>query len=384
MAGGSATNSYFSSDFTSPADQAKINAANAPGGGGGFIQESANSQKLGSSLGTGYFDPANNKFSVDPSISKLNPNLSGANALAPAPQQPKSNASSSGGAGASIKPKSVADIKSILLRPATTSHFICNFQPPKSVDGWEGRKESGNYAGAAYNAVNTEYIQLLCCEASLPGSTLATHEITNDFHGVTQKNAYRRLYDDRADFTFYVDRDYTTIKFFEGWMSYIVSESVEGEHGSPGFTNPNYFYRMNYPKEYKCDSLYITKFEKDTGRSDSGATLEYQFFEAFPIGLNSIPISYESSQLLKVTVSFSFTKFLIKVKRGGNAASKVPTKPAPNAPAVPGLQQPKRTTINDDVAELQAMRSASIMRQQGFDATSAPGGKVEFAGRISQ
>lgn len=382
MAGGSASNSYFSSDFTSPADQAKINSATSSGGG--FNQSSVTPGKLGTSLGTGYFDPANNKFSVDPSISKLNPNLSGTNALAPAAQQPKSNASSSGGAGASTKPRSVADIKSILLRPATTSHFICNFQPPSAVDGWEGKKESGNYAGAKYNAINTEYIQLLCCEASLPGSTLATHEITNDFHGVTQKNAYRKLYDDRLDFTFYVDRDYTTIKFFEGWMSYIVSESVSGEHGSPGFMEPNYFYRMNYPKDYKCDTLYITKFEKDTGRPDSGPTLEYQFFEAFPIAINSIPISYESSQLLKVTVSFSFTKFLIKAMRGGNAASKVPTKPNPNAPATPGLQQPKRTTINDDVAELQAMRSASIMRQQGFDATSAPGGKVTFAGRTSQ
>jgi hypothetical protein len=60
----------------------------------------------------------------------------------------------------------------------------------------------------------------------LPGSSLATHENNSDFPGVTQKFAYRRLYDDRIDFTFYVDAEnYLPIKYFESWIKFIVGES---------------------------------------------------------------------------------------------------------------------------------------------------------------
>ena len=50
-----------------------------------------------------------------------------------------------------------------------------------------------------------ESAMFLCHEASLPGSSIATNEIKDDFTGVTERHAYRRLYEDRADFTFYVD-----------------------------------------------------------------------------------------------------------------------------------------------------------------------------------
>jgi hypothetical protein len=30
--------------------------------------------------------------------------------------------------------------------------------------------------------------------------------------------AYRRLYDDSLDLTFYVDRNYNVIEFFDGWV----------------------------------------------------------------------------------------------------------------------------------------------------------------------
>ena len=67
-----------------------------------------------------------------------------------------------------------------------------------------------------------------CCEASLPGSQLATLENNNDRTGVTEKHAYRRQFDDRIDLTFYVDAEnYTAIRFFEGWISYIMNEDQD-------------------------------------------------------------------------------------------------------------------------------------------------------------
>jgi len=143
---------------------------------------------------------------------------------------------------------------------------------------------------------------LSCSEASLPGSSLATHEINNDFTGVTERHAYRRQYDDRADFTFYVDLEYRIIDFFENWMSYIVGEDEIDEQ-----RNPNYSYRVNFPNNYKTDALYITKFERDY----LGRQFTYQFINAYPISINSMPVSYEASQLLKCTVSFTYSRYVI-------------------------------------------------------------------------
>ena len=60
---------------------------------------------------------------------------------------------------------------------------------------------------------------LLCSEASLPTSSLATGEVRDNFMGIPQEFAHTRLYTD-IDFTFYVDADnYLPIRFFETWIN---------------------------------------------------------------------------------------------------------------------------------------------------------------------
>ena len=109
------------------------------------------------------------------------------------------------------RPKSVTQIKNTLLSPSLTSHFEVEIPVPTNLRSILGS--------------NQEQLNLQCSEASLPGSSLATSEINNSFHGVTERHAYRRIYDDRIDLTFYVDADnYTPIRFFENWISYIVGE----------------------------------------------------------------------------------------------------------------------------------------------------------------
>jgi hypothetical protein len=92
----------------------------------------------------------------------------------------------------------------------------------------------------------------MCSEATLPGSNLATFEINDNFHGVTERHAYRRVYDDRIDLTFYVDADnYIPIRYFETWMKYVVEKvEADGRRKMLRSRRPNYFYRVNYPKGY--------------------------------------------------------------------------------------------------------------------------------------
>ena len=223
-------------------------------------------------------------------------------------------------AGPVVKPYGMSAIKSKLLQPALTSHFICEFKPPSGADNFLNLREDAGFIGATYTQ-NQELIQLSCSEASLPGSSLATNEINNDYTGVTERHAYRRLYDDRSDFTFYVDKEYRIIDFFENWISYVVNENdLKAQQ------NRTYNYRVNFPKTYYADALYITKFERDY----AGRLLSYRFMNAYPISINSMPVSYDSSQLLKCTVSFTYSRYVISRTGQFSTETGEPSVPVPN------------------------------------------------------
>jgi hypothetical protein len=208
----------------------------------------------------------------------------------------------------SPKPEKLSDIKSKLLRPALTSHYICEFQPPTS--GFINFRVPNNTPQK-----RIDRLSLACSEASLPGSSVATIDIDNDFPGVSEKHAYRRLYDDRADFTFYVDaEDYFVISFFEAWIGHIVNE----QYGSGGtkIKKQNYSYRVRYPEKYYAKELSITKFERDYNaekiKTKSTKTLKYNFVNAYPTSISSMPLSYDTSGLLKCNVSFFYTRYWIE------------------------------------------------------------------------
>jgi len=188
------------------------------------------------------------------------------------------------------KSKTVADIKANLLRPALSSHFDVEIGLPRALSLSHGEQSKLN---------------LMCCEAVLPGSQLATIDVTNDFQGVTERHAYRRQFDQAIDLTFYVDAgNYIPIKFFEKWISYIMAEGTDNE-----MAFDNYSYRVRYPDEYTATGLTVTKFERDY-RSQ----LQYEFVRSFPLAITSMPVSYEASSLLKVSVQMTYIRYILKNK----------------------------------------------------------------------
>jgi len=209
--------------------------------------------------------------------------------------------------------RSISSIKDKLMQPALTSHFECYFPLPtllaSPADG-----TAAYFIGESLKVVDNELISISCSDASLPGSSLSTHELNNDRTGVTERHVYRRLYDNAADFTFYVDQKYTQIRLFEAWLRYIAGEQITGSDKLYDS------YRVKYPKSYKT-TIYISKFERNIGKPNKqtassvspaggGSKIVYSFFNAFPSNITSMPISYESSQLLKVTVSFIYDRYV--------------------------------------------------------------------------
>lgn len=211
--------------------------------------------------------------------------------------------------------KTIQQIKNSILTPALSSYFYVEISPPTS-------EQFSNYFvanGVNYNT-NQDKLNLLCSDAILPGSSLATIDINNDFTGVTERHAYRRLYDNKIDLTFYVDvGNYLPIRFFETWIKYIADESISSQRGASNNTNDtnnqtgvgskfdNYFYRIRYPKDYTVDSLKVIKFE----RNYKTPVLKYEFVKSFPVSVNSIPISYDSNNLLKCTISMTYIRYIV-------------------------------------------------------------------------
>jgi hypothetical protein len=201
--------------------------------------------------------------------------------------------------------KTIADLKTKFLKPALTSQYEVTI-PLGSLP--EGVK-------SIVGTLDQADLNLSCMETSLPGSSLATFEVKNDYTGVTERLAHRRMYDDRIDFTFLVDAEkYFAIRIFEKWMRYIAGEDANREDGETQTTlGQNYHYRIRYPGTggdttgYRCmRGLKIVKFEKDMLNS-----LTYEFIGAYPISISSMPVSYEASSLLKCTVSMSYLRYVM-------------------------------------------------------------------------
>jgi len=249
----------------------------------------------------------------------------------------------------------VSDIKANLLRPATTSHFEVDIPIINALSNSENRTK---WVGVG----KKDKIQMMCSETSLPGSNLATMEINNDRTGVTERHVHRRIFDDRIDLTFYVDSGlYQPIRFFEDWMAYITNSTsnkdpinsriiTEADDGE--LKGDSYNYRLRYPQGDQGyvakQGLVVRKFEKDHQN-----ILEYEFVNSFPLAINSMPVSYDTSSLLKCTVSMSYIRYY--VKNLDRTYAYPPT-------------QPKGTTLG---------KAFTATQQAGFNAAGFAGGIVD-------
>lgn len=191
-----------------------------------------------------------------------------------------------------VRPRKISDIKPLFTNLAVTSQYEVRFGgfSPDLQEYLRKRGVDSRFIG--------ETVGLLCNSASLPGSSFATADINGNFTGLMEKFAHTRIFTP-IELSFYVDKEYKTMKFLEHWMEYISSASLV----NPG-ENP-YFSKMKYPDQYKVDYSKIIKFNRDYKRE-----LEYNFFGMFPIALSSVSVSYDSSQLMTVSATLNYERYV--------------------------------------------------------------------------
>jgi len=214
--------------------------------------------------------------------------------------------------------KSIDDIKLNLMSPALTSKFMVEFDIGEIIKKLDDTKRfDSNYDNWKNKIKANKYykdkLSILCSDASLPGSSLMTMELTDDHHGVTEILAHRRQYDQALELTFIVSGDdYLPILFFEGWMNLIVGQNDEGEKKKTvdAMFN-NYFYRMSFPKDYKSSQgLSVTSFDKQAKNN-----IKYTFIDSFPTAIASMPVSYSGTDALKCSVTMSYLRYVITDKK---------------------------------------------------------------------
>lgn len=200
-------------------------------------------------------------------------------------------------------PRRIADIKPLLTNLAQTSHYEVQFGTlPPQLMSYLSRK-----------GINPRFIAegagLLCYSAVLPTTTLGSFTVDGNYMGIQEKFASSRIYSE-ITLDFYVDSNYQMLNFLECWMEFIASGSYNnqgliGENAPINQNVNNYFVRMQYPQYYKANSMRILKFDRDYRRE-----IEYNFRGLFPLNISSIPVSYVSTDTLKVSASFQYDRYI--------------------------------------------------------------------------
>lgn len=210
-----------------------------------------------------------------------------------------------------------------LSSPATSNHYKVNLNLAKVTSGHNmDRLSEWLTSAGVFGADEPQRFDFLCSETMLPGTSVETFTELGSRQGLEEFFPTRKIYNDLS-MTFYVSSDYRILKLFQEWMNFInplydpsigkLKSASPG--GYPSLRDIQSFHRHRYPIEYRRE-ISVTKFERDIGNLNGrnfgpGNKLMYVFVNAFPININSVALSYDEAQVLKVTVDFKYDRYTL-------------------------------------------------------------------------
>ena len=158
--------------------------------------------------------------------------------------------------------------------------------------------------GSAY-----EFLTLLCEEASLPGMQAMTGSTTG-VHMVegTVNYAHTKSFTD-ITLGWTCDANMVPLKFVNAWMGFIFGDDASTTKEAASYR----INRVQYPEDYQCQ-IVITKAERAKKNPLGRVSGIYTLYDAFPYSIQSTPISYGATTLLKVSASFYFRRWAFDYK----------------------------------------------------------------------
>ena len=157
--------------------------------------------------------------------------------------------------------------------------------------------------GDLSTASDTAYaaLTLMCEEASLPGMMANTGQTTGVYMGEGQVNyAHTKSFTD-ITLGWTCDANLLPLKFVNTWMEFIFG--ADAQDFSTARAN-----RVRFPEEYQCE-LKIVKAERGPASTLQRIGGIYTLHDIYPYSIQSTPVSYGSSTLLKVSASFYYRRW---------------------------------------------------------------------------
>ncbi len=140
-----------------------------------------------------------------------------------------------------------------------------------------------------------ERVNIMCDEVSLPGVQSSTGSVVRHPGANPIYYPTNPIYND-LQLSFMCDAEMQALNFLTDWHAKIYKKVGNS-------------YQINYPEKYKCTTLTIEKNEKDS-KSEVGLTpVKYELKDAWVYSVDAIPLSYGSSQIVKVTANFYYTNW---------------------------------------------------------------------------
>jgi hypothetical protein len=166
-----------------------------------------------------------------------------------------------------------------------------------------------------------DMLKILCDEAQLPNVQSATGQLQGRYLGENQVNyPYAKFYSD-ISLSWMVDANATPIKIFTSWHNFIFNGAGKEKEKSISYQRLNTLkeqtasalqreVRMQYPTEYLA-TCRITKTEKGPSAPNERGSMMYILQDIYPYSLDTVPLSYGTSQITKFTVNFQYSKHTV-------------------------------------------------------------------------
>lgn len=169
-------------------------------------------------------------------------------------------------------------------------------------------------------------INMFCDEAQLPNSQAATGQMNGRYLGEGVINyPHTKLVSDFS-LSWICDANMAPYKFLMLWHNYIFDAAASGDNKTNSNTiqkatpnslkdfkstatakPPNRPTRLKYPNQYQA-TLRIAKTEKGKNAPNSRVPLVYVMEQCYPYSVDAVPLSYGTSQIVKVTANFYYSK----------------------------------------------------------------------------
>ena len=151
-----------------------------------------------------------------------------------------------------------------------------------------------------------------------PGVQAAVANTTGRFLGEGAWNyPTQRMYQDLS-LTWMCDANMMPLKVLQAWMETIFVENPNEANAamtsayqltSAQSKEETLITRVNYIDDYKCDFIEIKKGERNKTDTIGRTAMIYKLYNAYPYSIESTPLSYGSSQIVKVTANFYYQRW---------------------------------------------------------------------------